>query len=161
MYPKNVKKLIFDFFYVFARFDYALKQTEEFYKLSRIGNRIEADWISFAESLSLETLSTLITENPDVEILTNEPPKVEIEENGHKRWVAMSSMNDMPDMKNLILSIKQVRNNLFHGGKFSNGFPDGGSRNEELVKAALVALRFLKTQNSDVSKIYDAFPVEL
>jgi len=139
---------ITEFFVIFSRMEYALKA--EGFLISH--RDAKADWISFAANIENQ-INEKRKENGFKKvidyILTN-PPKVQINENGIIKWEPRSASQGN-DIKDLFTYIKRIRNNLFHGDKFSNGVLEDFDRDLSLVRSALVILKEAIKYNSDVA----------
>jgi hypothetical protein len=132
-------ELVADFFIVFSRFEYALKQAG-YYKHDDA--RAEANWEEFAkknhdrfrpkESKLLEAM----------EYLRTNPPKKQWVNDGKVGFSADRLYGDdkNSDLERLIDTVKGVRNNLFHGGKFPSGVVNEPGRDAKLLKAAMCVL---------------------
>jgi len=154
------RKILFDFFVVFSRFECALKAT---IKYSNKGNPIQPDWYSFAKVIRPafdDADKTKIQESIDY-ILEN-PPKVQkfnMLENKIKWSECSKTHNNKPELYKLVDHIKTVRNNLFHGGKFTSVVYDSDgareiSRNEILLKHSMNILGKLVHLDSDVKNAF-------
>lgn len=119
-----------NFFMVFSRFDFALKRGG--FVLGNVGGRAEANWDVFANALGIEFFNT-VRLVPEVGIFFNNPPK--------KLMVMEDGSADFADAEpptssaELFVTVRRVRNNLFHGEKFWVG-----ERDENLMNAALLVL---------------------
>ncbi|MFA6021389.1 MAG: hypothetical protein WC722_14080, partial [Rhodospirillales bacterium] len=82
------------------------------------------------------------------------PPKKQIVKNGAPGWKDVAAPKDA---KELFLAVRCVRNNLFHGGKFSIEPVEEPSRNKELLRACLAiletALQECKTSGVEKPKL--------
>src|SRR5436190_14601447 len=120
---QNLENLATDFFKKFSRGEFALK-AGNFHK--GVDRAAEADWERFALSIE-NTLSDQELSKPEaamlkeaVEFLLNEPPKKQyIDNNGNLEF-----RPNEPDHKSradlILLYVRRVRNNLFHGAKFND-----------------------------------------
>ena len=74
-----------------------------------------------------------------IEFLFKSPPKKQIISDGKIEW---SDANPNQPLKadNLLIYVRRVRNNLFHGGKF-NGHWFAPNRSELLIRHSLVIIR--------------------
>lgn len=139
------KELACNFFGVFSRFEFALKEAG--FKLDCRGVA-QADWFKFAESVdnALKELRSATLESA-VEFIIDEPPKVQSID---LRWVPPI---ERPHSRyvNSIFHIKQVRNNLFHGGKHPPSKPE---RDIELIENSLVILKACLMTSYQVNEHY-------
>jgi len=156
------KDLLLNFFLTFSCFEFALKNSG-LYKPPRpnddpnTGYRAKPDWDRFALSLRRKFQ---IGSPPQLaeacEYLLLNPPWREVVANGALVWDAAAESNALTDVEKLVCYIRRVRNNLFHGGKFSTSHTPDRRRNAELMEYSLVILHeFLRLSNA-VKTEYDA-----
>src|SRR6185437_6656536 len=132
--------LVLEFFVAFSRFEYALKRAG-----FATGNEkgVKADWDCFGQNLrrtaAAEELAPVLN---CCTYLRQNPPKKQILRAGQLAW------NDgrgpsRSDIERLLIDIRCVRNNLFHGGKIP--IPDGPveeeARNKRLLHDSLAAMK--------------------
>ncbi len=136
--PKG-RSLIFEFFITFSRFECALKSSIQFANGDK--KKVEPNWDKFTSSIS-GVFS--LEGNPElknaVEFILNEPPRIQGLVNGELIWRNREFEQNTPDIKKLCLHIRDIRNNLFHGGKFNGKFEPDVSRNYNLINSALIIL---------------------
>lgn len=145
MSPQIPAALAFEFFSVFSRFEFALKESG-YDRINRFG-RVTPDWGGFAESASLVAQpGSPLAES--IHLLTHEPPMVQTAVHG---WTHTPLRGDTVAAKALDAA-QRVRNNLFHGGKHVPHSAPG--RDEALVRAALEVLHAARTQNPGVALAY-------
>jgi hypothetical protein len=139
------KEAVTGFFIFFSRFEYSLKRIREYAKQKNTG--VEADWDRFAKdhnnvfddrrTSELERAVKYLQEYPPRKQILNEEGTLDVIPTGWK----CTPVQNIPLLPQLILSVKRVRNNLFHGGKFHSGdFLDQG-RNTELIENCMVVLK--------------------
>ncbi len=144
-------ELACEFFGVFSRFEFALK--ENGYWRSGRSAAAEPNWDKFAGEIansfqqgqSAEVAAALT-------YLVNEPPMRQIIENNSVSWRPTIFPNASQAHK-AFLAIRTVRNNLFHGGKHTPHSPPG--RDEELVKASLVVLKHCLSLHKGLRSDYE------
>jgi len=130
----ELDKRAFEFFKKFSQAEFALKNVPKFRKIG-IGGKAEANWNAFFKDQSV--VSVIQNARDDLKeardyILANPPQKLIIRSN-RLVW------DDVPSTTNtnndLNLSLRCIRNNLFHGGKSvqSGGFEDN-QRNKDLLR---------------------------
>lgn len=132
-------ELACEFLGVFARSEYALKVAG-----FRSGNesRVDADWDAFAKAIATSF-------NPSdsqglreaVDYLLTKPPQKIVLKNGNLELADASPDKNQSEAQQVLLMVRRVRNNLFHGGKFlpvPAGDPD---RDKLLVEHSLAVLR--------------------
>ena len=146
-------KLISDFFITFSRFECALK-TSITYSNERKG-KIEPDWSKFTKSIK-DTFNKdrTIELKTAVEFILNNPPKYQTIEFKTLRWVEKSFNHNEPELNKLEQHIRDIRNNLFHGGKFYGRFTHDVSRNAKLIKYAILVLDEWLELNIQVRTIF-------
>ncbi len=153
IYDSN-SKLVFEFFKVFARFEYALKRTDDFLTFDRYDNA-KPDWDTFAKELDSKFKEIgskyFLTA---VKYFKSKPPKKQVKDDARLRFKVVSPRKTT-DTENILELVRRVRNNLFHGGKFSSGPVEGSERDETLIKHSLVILRECKSIDEDVEKDFD------
>lgn len=131
------KDTVTEFFATFSRFEYSLKRSG-FHRQEK-NNAVEAHWDRFENELTkldIVELAPILTVGA---YLTKNPPKKQTLKNGVLDWDDAIPIGS--DIKTLLIYVRRVRNNLFHGGKFP-GTPVGGSeRDIRLVKDSLAVLQ--------------------
>ena len=85
--------------------------------------------------------------------LTEHPPKRQVKENGKVLWRPMAPPPNPVTLKWLLEAAYQVRNNLFHGGKWTPEVRDP-SRDENLLRAALSVVRCAMDLDDEVRRKY-------
>jgi hypothetical protein len=110
--------IIFNFFIVFSRFEYSLKEYKTYRNVNGNGN-VSANWDRFAskhkEKFDYHKSKTL---HQAVTYYLTYPPDKQIEENGHLGWKKNTRNPGESDFTWVLRSVRYARNNLFHGGKF-------------------------------------------
>ena len=130
---------MFNFFISFAKFEFALK-TSGF----AIGglNQVKPDWDSYANSIKdifNKNKSQKLFEAVDY-FLLNPPWKQVLMSDGSLAWNSIAPNDNKSEIEKVILLIRRVRNNLFHGGKFSNQVFEDNTRAERLLESSLTIL---------------------
>jgi hypothetical protein len=130
------KDLVFEFFFVFSRFEYALKRAK--YVTGEDG-KVKADWDKFAKCIK-----TLFNSGATPEIakavsyLRTNPP---MKQNHHNKVLGWTPVTRSENGVRWLLRLTQtVRNNLFHGGKFSDGPFNDPARDTQLLSYCLILL---------------------
>jgi hypothetical protein len=146
----ELDQLATELFRVFSRMEYALKAAG-----FNLGDGdAKADWRGFAQSLG-----ALFDHPPDeglreaVEAILHAPPKKQIIRNGQIEWTEAAPDTDLSSDRVLIY-VRRVRNNLFHGGKF-NGHWFEPERSESLLRSSLKILHSCLDANDNVHRAYD------
>jgi hypothetical protein len=126
--------LVFDFFVVFSRFEFVLKRSG-FLKGNE--DKAEPDWDKFCNKVSEKFDKTASSEFQQAcEYYTTQPPKKQIVRDGDLVWKENVQGKGESEFRWIIRSVKTVRNNLFHGGKF----PYSLTRDTDLLFYGLVIL---------------------
>ncbi len=85
-----------------------------------------------------------------IDYLLTQPPKKQVLDGGRLQWRDAPPDPNQSRAAQVLLMVRRVRNNLFHGGKFI----PGGDRDQVLVNHALVVLQSCLPLNADVSAAY-------
>ena len=159
------REQLLDFFLTFARFEYALKAAGFF--RARTGRQTrsagpqeypdaEPDWPRFAQSIRGAFRSDA---NPELSAacwyLFDYPPYREVVAGNGLMWETRAPHDDESEAARVLLYVRWVRNNLFHGGKFSPAH-GGPSRNVALISHSLVVLRACLALSPDVMGKYES-----
>jgi hypothetical protein len=141
--------LAVELFRMFSRFEYALKTTG----FHTGEGDAKPNWRDFA--LSIETQM----ENPNspelreaIEYMLQNPPKKQIIRNGLLKW-SNTKVNTGSRADDILLYVRRVRNNLFHGGKFSGNW-FAPERSEELLRYSLIILHACLEASPQVAMAY-------
>lgn len=129
-------ELMFTFFAAFSRFEYALKAAGFGKEKS---DAAEPDWDRFAKTIAPAFRERVAADDDlkvAVEQFVTDPPK---KQRGDLAWTSVEHQGEASGLVNLLLLVRRVRNNLFHGGKAQRQGKDG-DRDSQLVRNALVVL---------------------
>jgi len=130
-------ELACEFFAVFSRFEYALKEFG--YRKAGRNATAEPDWDKFADDVANSFQDSQPPEVVQVvTYLLSEPPMRQFIKNGSLNWRPLV-LPDRSQVHKALLAVRTVRNNLFHGGKHTPHSPPG--RDERLVKSSLIVLK--------------------
>jgi hypothetical protein len=134
-------------FVAYSRFEFALKECG--YVTSKPGIAY-ADWVSFAREDCLRDVMYEAAKNADVTELIQNPPRMQIT-NGKGSW-GWDQENGKPvfTLKDFFEAIKQVRDNLFHGGKSGEDH-----RDEKLCRAAWAVLTLCLERHLGVRAMFE------
>jgi len=138
-----------ELFRIFARFEYALKEAG----FHTGEGDASPHWRNFALSID-ELLDEQATPELTAAIgyILDQPPRKQVVRNGELAWeLAPPQTDSRADL--LLLYVRRVRNNLFHGGKF-NGHWFEPDRSETLMKSALVILNAALAASDPVRQAY-------
>lgn len=150
------RELAWQFFVFFSRFEYALKKDPR-YLMSGKGDA-KPNWDRFASCnnkrfIQLSESDTSLKET--VEYFLAFPPRKQICRNGQLAWSEpLYWQKNAPLLVWLLLCIRTVRNNLFHGGKFPQFPVSDPSRNYELIEHSLVILSHCLTLDPTVERTF-------
>jgi hypothetical protein len=144
---RDLDELAFKLFHKFARIEYALKAAGFHYG----EGEAKPNWDKFASSVNgaLERDSA-ITEA--IEYMIKNPPKKQMIRNQLLVWEVPTP--NASKIHEIILCVRRVRNNLFHGGKF-NGYWFKPERSEELLLHSLSILDACLRASPDLKKAFD------
>lgn len=131
----HLDQLAAKLFQVFSRTEYALKAAG----YNNGDGAAEANWREFA--LAIEGLIASPTNQElrgAIDFFFNAPPKKQVIDGGVIQWeISEPATNSQADK--LLIYVRRVRNNLFHGGKF-NGHWFAPERSEPLLRHSLTIL---------------------
>lgn len=142
--------LSFNFFKLFSRIEYSLKAAS-FHNGEGTAN---PNWTTFAQDIHVrfQALQDEDLSAAKQYILAN-PPKKQVIEQGNIAW-SNSAPISVNDTDLLLLYVRRVRNNLFHGGKF-NGNWFAPQRSEELLNSSIIVLRHVLEINANVKQAFE------
>ena len=136
-----------DFIFYFSRFECALKN--EGYLANK--EHAEANWEDFfcRNTNEIENIFEKESLAESINYLNDSPPKKQIRKARANTsppeytvdWE--TTIRPTPKTEAVKDSIKRIRNNLFHGGKFPTGPADEPSRDKKLISSALKILQEL------------------
>jgi hypothetical protein len=133
------RALTLEFLATFARFEFALKKSG----YARGDNsQVLPDWDVFANDLANLDAAVLAPVLAACQYLRQHPPKKQILDNGGIRWVDRQGTSGSA-IGDVLLSVRAVRNNVFHGGKFPDGMITDPLRDERLIRDCLGVLNAL------------------
>ncbi|HBJ42925.1 MAG TPA: hypothetical protein DDZ20_19900 [Hyphomonas sp.] len=146
---RELGRLATDLFRTFARFEYALKAAGFHNGDGPAG----ANWRDFAVSVAA------LFDDPQDEALEaaiaymlEHPPNKQMIEDGVLSWDAAAPQTDLQSDRVLIY-VRRVRNNLFHGGKF-NGHWFAPERSAALLRHSLTILNACLAASEQVNEAY-------
>ena len=110
--------LIFEFFMVYSRFEFALKQKRDFRRIE--GNEhVAPNWRAFSAAVQEKFYPDKSPElRQAFDYYVSDPPKIQVVQNFRLSWKKNQKRENETNFAWVIRSIGIVRNNLFHGGKF-------------------------------------------
>ncbi len=147
------KETVMKFFFVFSRFEYALKRAK--YLKPNKENIAWADWDKFSKDLeNIFTTNKTPELREAIDYLQKHPPLKQIVKKGKIGWQKKKPLNHKPDIHWILKQVRIVRNNLFHGGKFPDGPIQDPARNPELIKNCLIILEACLELHPEVQKYF-------
>ncbi len=151
---KKLDAKAIELFRLFARIEYALKDTG-FHKGE---GEAKANWWKFATSPEIEKMiaNTSIEELTEaIQYIKDYPPQKQMINKDNKIEWAKVKPGTSSESDFILILVRRIRNNLFHGGKF-NGCWFNPDRSEKLLDAALLILNHcLKVSPTTVGKAYN------
>ena len=145
-------ELACEFLAVFARMEYALKATD----FGSAGDgEVKALWDRFANAIN-DTFGQIASEElaAAVDYLLTYPPRKQVRNVGALTFEAHVSDKQQVIAQQVLLMVRTVRNNLFHGSKFLPSGEEEPGRNQELVRHSLTVLKFCICLDAGVKKSY-------
>ena len=151
---------VLEFFATFSRFECALKRAR-YVKKGAYGSAIP-DWDSFANKASVQLAALTDSAFTDAKLYLNSaPPQKQtfIESDRSMKWSPNTKRSGESEEQYLLRLVRDVRNNLFHGGKYPG--PDGGRvddtalRNRQLLQACLAILDNCRRLDTNVEHFFD------
>jgi len=151
-------ELVLQFFITFSRFEYALKRAG-FVKNGAYGNA-SPDWQRFAK----KRLEAQLASIPDTEFteaksyLLQKPPQRQtyVKSNKSMQWQNNTKRSEEGEVEYLLRLVRDVRNNLFHGGKYpEKPVSEQSLRNSKLLQACLTILEKCLSLNADVKCFFE------
>lgn len=129
-----VKNSAFEFFLWFSRFEFALKENG---KVRRGPHGVaQPDWDAFIRDHEGTYEPTDLARE-----LYDSPPDVQKFRNGGTwEWAPLTFDQGQSELSKLVLVVKTVRNNLFHGGKHNSAGWDDPTRVRFLLSRSLAAV---------------------
>lgn len=131
---QDIRNLVFDFFYWFSRFEFALKE-RRFLKSEVVGAPAQPSWDKFVKAhrdryVVSSAAKALLAEKPQRQIVGN--PEHAFED--------LSFSPSTADLDKVVAYAKTVRNNLFHGGKHGHNQWDNPARMRRLLTLTVTVL---------------------
>jgi hypothetical protein len=159
MHRVHRSDLVYEFFFVFSRFEHSLLVTNF---IAERNGTVVADWDKFASTVNESFNFALGSEvEKAVRYYEEVPPKKQVLQLGRLAW-----KNVAPETKErlgrLLVLIRRVRNNLFHGEKFGVLLEGDSQRDADLLEHGLTILYACLWTNTEVKeKFYSEAKWEL
>ena len=152
-------ELVLQFFVTFSRFEYALKRAG-FVRGDKNDNALP-DWQRFTKERCGDLLDDILgiefTEAKS--FLLHKPPRKQIFVKSSKRlqWQNNTKRSEESEAEYLLRLVRDVRNNLFHGGKYpEEPVSEQSLRNSQLLQACLTILEKCLSLNADIKRFFEA-----
>lgn len=137
-----------ELFRIFARFEFALKMVG--YATMNRG-MVKICWDDFAKSASIgDQFFREVQASTDYPLLLTDPPKADRITDGQYGFEEHAQLPVCA--ADLVILVRRVRNNLFHGGKY---FKDDINRSERLIAEAINVLLLACERHPDVNFIFE------
>jgi len=122
---------------------------------SRPSARAKPDWDRFAK----HTLATNPVPPDKIRataptLLSAPPQLLHVIADGNLEWTFRFD-SPTAEWTRVLRAVRDVRNNLFHGGKFRTGPVDAPERNAPLLHEALAILALASAHDADVRRFYE------
>lgn len=149
---KFPRELTLEFLATFARFEFALKKAGY---AQGDDSKVSPDWDSFARDVAKLDAAVLAPVLNTCQYLQQHPPRKQVLQNGVLHWVVRQGTSGSA-IGDVLLSVRTVRNNVFHGGKFPEGPVAEPLRDEALIRDCLAVLKGLLELPlpKDVAKVF-------
>lgn len=134
------RRLAWEFFVFFSRFEYALKRNHRFLQPGT-GNA-EANWDRFASDCNAAFVALDLPQlQAAKDFYRAAPPRKQLRANGSMSWSKFQFWDEKePLLVWQLRVVRTVRNNLFHGGKFPLIPISDPSRDRDLLIHAIAIL---------------------
>jgi hypothetical protein len=133
------RELTLEFLAAFARFEFALKKSGYAREDDR---QVSPNWDAFANDVSKFDAAALAPVLAASQYLQQHPPKKQVLQNGALKWIDWQGTSGSV-IGDVLQSVRTVRNNVFHGGKFPDGIITDPLRDEQLIHECLEVLKAL------------------
>jgi hypothetical protein len=149
---KVSQALTLEFLATFARFEFALKKAG-YVRGDEV--QVSPDWDAFARDLATVDAVLIGPVLDSCKYLQEHPPRKQVLQARRLQWVDRKGNSGSP-IGDVLLSVRTVRNNVFHGGKFPDGPVAEPLRDEALIRDCVSILKGLLKLPlpKDVAKIY-------
>ena len=134
----DLSEKAFEFFYCFSRFEFALKENT-YLKNEKPGSNAEPSWHKYTEIWQ----GRYGPSKEAVELLSLAPQKQVVVEGKALGWQALELTSCRSKLEAVVLCLKTVRNNLFHGGKHGSKDWDDPQRTQALLVCCIHVLEQL------------------
>ncbi len=147
---KVTPQLICNFLAIFSRIEYSLKATIKYADDRR--TKVDPAWDRFANQINENFLRIEDEElKGAIDYLKNNPPQKQILSESKLVFKNQEIDTSQKLTQQILLMVRTVRNNLFHGGKYHENIED---RDELLIKHSLKVLSECIKLDQDVYRFY-------
>ena len=157
------KNLLLNFFLIFSKFEYALKAGGFHKRRKKLNSHdglpiydAEPDWNRFDVSMRS---SFQVDRNDELrracEYILDTPPNKQVIVNNSVAWETPIREEHLSDIEFILKMVRCIRNNLFHGGKYSNEVHEDTERTELLLNSSLIILKECLALSPDLKRIFD------
>jgi hypothetical protein len=155
-YRDNIRvdaDLLLEFFLTFARAEFALKNSG-FVKGDQ--RQVLADWDSFAESLENNFRKDKNKSlSQAVNYIMDNPPMRQVLRDSALMWDANRPNGRRSEIEVLLLLVRRIRNNLFHGGKHNLDVFEDTERTTRLLRNSIIVIHECLLLEPSVKAKYD------
>jgi hypothetical protein len=152
------RELVLEFFLAFSCFEFALKNAGFAQPSSRKNGRLPSvnpGWDSFAASVRGKFQRNRNPKlNSACEYILENPPLEQVWIDNGLAWETNNPCESVSEVECLLRFVRRVRNNLFHGAKFSGDAFEDTSRQEMLLKNCLLILAECLEISPQVQSVY-------
>ncbi|MFQ2400735.1 hypothetical protein [Aeromonas dhakensis] len=162
----ELRRDIFKFFLIFSRFEFSLKSSG-FLNKKKNGESAEPGWDTFVKKYKLTfKIHDELQESFDYLTDPSSAPNRQIlvvtaegsaDEKLSTTWKPQNIDANAPELKKVTDSIRLVRNNLFHGGKYGDKTWDDPERTKLLIEHSIKVIWALLELDSEVEGIFENF----
>jgi|GEM_PF-500855 len=143
------RDLVYEFFFVFSRFEHALLMTNY---LNESKSGVSSDWNKFAREVNDVFLTTVSPEvKKAIYYYEQTPPRKQIVDFDSLTWKDVVPETNY-ELEKLLLLVRRVRNNLFHGEKVGVLLEGDSERDTQLLKYGLTILYACLQSSPDLRK---------
>lgn len=140
---------MYEFFFVFSRFEHALLMTNY---LNESKSGVSSDWNKFAREVNDVFLTTVSPEvKKAIYYYEQTPPRKQIVDFDSLTWKDVVPETNY-ELEKLLLLVRRVRNNLFHGEKVGVLLEGDSERDTQLLKYGLTILYACLQSSPDLRK---------
>jgi len=157
--PHSIEMDVLEFFFVFSRFEFALKEAGYVTTSGRNSDNAAPDWDAFVKQYKKIYQRSDDADEAVSYLLSNPPQKQKVfrDESGKFRtvWEPFKADTKAPLLKILVDIVKVVRNNLFHGGKYGDKGWDDKDRVELLLRNSAIVIKEWLNLEQDLDVYYN------